>query len=288
MAIFTGGDARPIGTPLRNEVGAEAAYARVEPFITVEQVKSRFLFGIPLASFLVNPITHQRDRYTDDMIKDEIVRAVNDVELDTGVTITPTEIVERLPFDIHHFRSWGFIKVRYRPISRILELSIRPSENVQGAAIMVLDNSWIEVGQLHKGIISLIPWLTGSSSVQSQSPSFSMPTMGGGYALSTLGCYQFVPSFWRINAVVGFEQARVPVVVNELVGTIAAMRVLSELQATNRIGNYSVGIDSANQSVSSGGTEVYATRLKDLEISRAQKMNRIKKAFGTGILLGEV
>ena len=74
-------------------------WSRVEPLITPVQLKNRCLFGIPLFSYLPDPVTGIRAELTDDLIKDYIDRSVAETELETGLSIFPVYFKEKKAFN---------------------------------------------------------------------------------------------------------------------------------------------------------------------------------------------
>jgi hypothetical protein len=288
MAIFTSNDAVKIGALMGNEIDAAAVYGRVEPLITTQQLRDRYLFGIPLVSMLPDPITGKRQVMSDDLVLDFINRGVNIVEQTAMITIAPTEKVERLPFDMNQYISYGFLRLPQRPISRILELAVRPQADSNTTAL-VINPSWIDCGQLKKGQINLLPWLAAMTpGSYSQSVGTPLGGSANAYLLSVISGRSWVPNFWSVSAIYGFPQGKVPVFVNEAVGCASAIEILSTLAATNRIANYSVGIDSANQSINSGGTQIYQVRITELKEKLDKTVSRIKSLFGQSIFSGNV
>ena len=58
---------------------------RVEPILTPELLKSRYLHGLDLSD------------YTEDELKQEIMLAMNEIEALTGLTLTKVQFNERIP-----------------------------------------------------------------------------------------------------------------------------------------------------------------------------------------------
>jgi hypothetical protein len=153
----------------------------------------------------------------------------------------------------------------------------------------VRNPSWIDCGQLKKGQINLLPWLAAMTpGSYSQSVGTPLGGSANAYLLSVISGRSWVPNFWSVSAIYGFPQGKVPVFVNEAVGCASAIEILSTLAATNRIANYSVGIDSANQSINSGGTQIYQVRITELKEKLDKTVSRIKSLFGQSIFSGNV
>lgn len=257
------------------------AWSRVEPLVTPEQVRFRHLFGIPLVSAMKDPITGQHQVYTDSMIKDMIDRAVNIAESDVGMYIFPVELHEKLPFDRNEYQSFGYMKPRARPISYIKQLSITPPD---GENLYSVPLEWIETAYLHMGQVSIIPL---GNSIAYGTP--AQAGSGGALFLNVLGNQPWVPAFWQLDYVAGFPDGMLPKTVNELIGVIAAMEILSALAATyGRSSSHSLGIDGYSQSVSTPGPQIFATRNQDLALKRKALTKRLKVAYALTLFSSNV
>ena len=96
------------------EGAIESTWGRLEPLITPAQVKSRFLFGVPMVSYLKDPVTGKHQVVTDAILEDLITQAVAQVELKTGTVIMPTQMRSRLPFDRALWESYGYLTLPHR------------------------------------------------------------------------------------------------------------------------------------------------------------------------------
>jgi hypothetical protein len=283
VAIFTGTEKRSVGSEMGGVVDAGSAFSRVEPLLTVDLLKKRFLFGIPLYSFLPNPVTRKRDAYSDEMLKDAITRGVNQIELMAGVDIQPVEHVKRLPYDKQEYYALGYFQLPNKPVTKVVSLVIRPSGDL--GIIYRIDPAWLESANLQRGQVNILPLLPAGSGGVLPSPT---PGAGGSAFLTILGSMGWVPALWEIDYISGFQEGRVPLIVNELIGCTAAINVLSEIEATNRVGQFSVGLDGAQQSVNTGGSQVYEERIKKLMADQAALLNKLKKKFGQGMFSSNV
>jgi hypothetical protein len=261
MALVTSNDRVKLGSEFDQATDAQAAFTRFEPLITVDQVKERYLFGIPLVAFLPDPITKVRAQYTDDMLLDAIMRATNRAELEMGAGyhITPIEVTRRVPFDRNEYRSLGFFRLPDAPILRVSSLKVKTAD---GSPVYDVPLAWVDPGQFLKGQINVIPLMPAFIGQGGTLPSFDA---GGAAWLSILGQAGWVASYWELRYWTGFEQGHIPVEVNELIGIIAAIDVLGKLAATYRISSYSLSLDAAGQSVSSPGPQLYDAAIARLE-----------------------
>lgn len=285
MAIFTeppppgsigygAGDKVKVGSEYDNAVDAQASINKYEPIITVDQLKDRYLFGIPLVSPLPDPVTKKRAVMSDSMLQDAIARAVTAVEsaVGAGFHITPVQIRRRLPFDRAEYMSLGFFRIPETPILRISELMVKTAD---GAAVYVVPNNWIDPGQFKKGQISIIPLMPASIYGGSALPSSS----GGAAWIAILGNMGWVANYWTLTAIVGMDEGHIPLQVNECVGITAAIDILGKLAALYRIASYSTGLDAASQSVSTPGPAIYTEAIQRLQDELKGKLNRLKGLY---------
>lgn len=251
-------------------------WQRVEPLIKPEQLRIRHLFGIPLVSNIIDPITKRAAVMTDDILKDYIDRAVSVCEMESGIDIFPTRLREKHAFDRAEFNSFGYLKVNRRPVQSLDKLTITPANNVD---IYEVPLEWVEVAYLRKGQIYIIPQAisisnSGTSIVPSQSS-------GGSIYMSIFGTCPWIPAFWQVEYTTGFADGNIPKVVNELIGCIASMEILSMLASTYaQTSGTSLGIDGLSQSVSTPGPQIFSVRLQELADKRKMLSKKLKTLYG--------
>jgi hypothetical protein len=259
----------------------ETQWQRLEPLVTPEQVRSRHLFGIPLVSQMVDPITKQAQVYTDDLIADTIDRSVAQAEQDTGLDIFPMQVKEKAPFDRAEYMSFGYMRTERRPVASVEALTITPANNVD---IFSVPLDWIETAYLPKGQLNIVPLVaaTGSSVAQATGTA-------GAIFLAVMSQFYWVPAFWQIKYTTGFPDGLLPKIVNEYIGVIAAMEILSSLASTyGGSQSYSLGIGGASQSQSTPGPDIFTKRFGDLEKKRDKLKKQLKTQYGLNIFSGNV
>lgn len=276
------GDGRPSKSVVTvwppNSTGA--SWARLEPLLTVDQLQTFHLFGIPLVSREPDPLTGQRQVITREQLPLFVERAVSIAEAEVGITIMPDTLDIPHEFDRPAFEQYGYIQIPRRPVWAIHSLSIR-SPNDSDPPFFTVPNEWITSTQLWRGKINIVP-INLAFAGTAISPGPATGTAGAAF-LASIGSYWFVPTYWRISCTVGFPQGKVPVIVNELVGCIAAMEILSMLAATHaRVTSASTGIDGLSQSQGFSGPNIYGVRLGELKEKRAKLVNQLKTRFGAG------
>lgn len=271
MAIYTGsksgtGDAYP------HDTVDSASWKRMEPMLTPDKLRQNFLFGIPLVSQIPDPITKKAQVMTDAILQDYIVRAVAKAEEEANLLIMPVQLKERHPFDRGDYLSYGYLKTNKRPIASVEAFTVTTAD---GTDIFTVPNDWIEPGYLHRGQLNIIPITAAYSN------SFNTGTAGTVAFLNFLGTHHWLPAFFYVKYTAGFTDGNVPVVVNELIGTIAAMNILSQLAVTYaKSTSTSISIDGVSQSVGTPGPNIFAVRMQELAEERKRLVGQIKRMVG--------
>ena len=293
--------------------GVDSSWVRLEPLITADKLRNNFLMLLPLVSGIADPLTGKRMAITNDQLDEIIIQAVSIAEAESGLQLFPTQISEKLAFDANEFRQFGYFKLRNRPISAIQALQVVPangnpmtSGGVQtagaspnynpfapttdpsgiaysGASIYSVPVEWIETSHLYVGQINILPINIATTGQWGTFMTYGAgnQSAGGAFFLSILGSQPWVPAFWRVTYTTGFPDAKFPRFVNQYIGTIAAIEVLSMLAATYaRSTSHSIGLDGLSQSISGPGAGIFQVRIAELEAKRKLLKGKLKAAYG--------
>jgi hypothetical protein len=259
--------------PVHSE-STSGLFKRCEPFLTPEQLKSRFLKGINLKF-------RNGDSFTDDELKDRINLAMNEAELLLGCSITREAFKEKTAFDYNLYKSYIHINVEHKPMISIEHLAIVSSD---GNNIFELPAMWIEAANFSKGLINVIPLLAayGVNNIQG-----AVGNAGIAF-LTVLSGLQWVPAYWQVNYTSGLsnKEGNVPIPVNELIGTVAAIALLSEIGPTNIFNSQSQSQDGISQSSSGPGPNLYVKRIEDLTTKRDELIRKMKSIFSNRYFVG--
>lgn len=238
-------------------------FGRIEPILNPKKLKARYLKGIDGLD------------YNNEELKDEILRAINEVELMTNLKLSKVQHKERLPFDKALYQNMVYMKTNNGPILSVEEILI---ESSNGENIYKLPPSWIEAGLFHKRQVNLIPILSifGAAGLQD-----GQPSNAGLIFLQAVNNFRWLPAFFSIVYTVGVchEEGQLPQVMNELIGCVAAIEILSNLQTRNKFNSTAISQDGISQSASSAGPQIYETRIAKLKEDRDAKMKKIKAIF---------
>lgn len=268
-------------------VGATAdSWGILEPLLDPSLLKMRHLFGIPLVSFAVDPMTGKRQVFTDAIIEDAIKRAVAVVETETHLNLMPKTFRKKFPFDRQAYASLGYLMLPDRPVISLLKFAVTASN---GSDLYVVPPDWIETSYIATGQINIVPMTIAfmTSGFMAPTNSSGGGNAGGSAFLSILGQNPWIPAYWQCDYMCGFPDGKLPVIINELVGITAAIDVLGLLATTNaRNSSHSVGMDGISQSISTPGPQLYDTRITMLQEQKAMLVGKVRSMYGTRLFTG--
>ncbi len=263
------------GTPVRAS-DVSGLVDRVEGFLTPEKFRNRFMLGLP-------KVLPNGDEITDDIIKDRIMLAMNEFEILTGLPIEPIEFTDDLPFDRNLYKNFVFLKTFKRPIVEVSDLFIMSANH---EVLFRLPLEWVHSGQFTTGQINVIPYLAATSGVTAT----GLVSNAGIAFLATLETVNWVNSYWRVTYKAGLchKNGNVPMMVNELVGTIALLNLLSMIGPSNPHNSISLGQDGISQSSSGPGSALFAQRIAELEKRKEELARKIRGTYHTKYFLSNI
>lgn len=237
---------------------------RVEPILTPKKLVSRYLKGLDLSD------------YDDEDLKDKIHLAMNKAEILLDTTLTPVKRKEKHPFDRNLYERFIHIMTNFGPILQIDKMSIQSSNNIE---VFRIPADWIEAARFFQKQINVIPLtVVGATGVAN-----GQATGAAGLAFLTAmqGGLSWVPSYWEVEYITGVcnKEGHVPVVINELIGVIAAIEILGNLGPLNVNTSISVSHDGISQSSSNPGPAVYQTRIGELIGEKDELVKNIRKVL---------
>lgn len=236
---------------------------RYSPIPGPIDLRNRALFGIPLKSSLT------QQEMTDDSLQYFINEAISEIEHSLDLYITPVTFEEKHDYSRHEFTwSYNFTKLAHNNILSVnkVELSFSNMPDVPGFIQFPLE--YVHV-QPQEGTIQLVPAFGTSLS------GFLLSAFSGSqfHALRAMGTTTF-PGGVRVNYTCGFEKDKVPALLNALIETTAALRILSAVgPLLFPFSGVSIGIDGVSQSTSTPGPQFLANRINDLTRQKQEQMD---------------
>lgn len=211
---------------------------RVEPLMTTTMLKQRFLLGVDLT-------LDDGSSYPDDLFEYSIRSACSILEHELDIFITPITKEENSDYYSANYSSWNYVQLDSYPIIGVTKWEVTfPGDNV----LFEYPKSWIRI-EKDKGLLQIFPSL-------GEVPQW-MTNLG--FMPWLLVGHQNIPHYYRITYEAGFETDKIPIIINEAIGLIAAalpLDIAGDLLVGAGIANSSISIDSLSQSI---GTTSSAT-----------------------------
>lgn len=252
------------------------AFKRAEPILTPAQVRSRYLLGI----YTVFP---NGDTFSDNNIQDQINLASNEAELLLKMQISPVLIKEKLDFDMSLYKAFIDLQTSNSPIISLESLAI---VSTNGQPLFEIPAPWIEAALFSRGKIHVIPLLAsfGTQSVAGSPIVGTQPGNGVSFfaLFNAYGSITNAPSYWQVIYKTGLSRAdgTLPVPVNDLIGVITAINMLSMLALVYIQTSVSLSQDGISQSSSNMGPRMYQLRIEELIAKKDKLVDEIKGLYG--------
>lgn len=252
----------------------EGAFKRFDTFPTIQDVRTFSLVGLSRLVPDVDSIV------TDDYLKLFLTSAINEIEMTTGMTLSPMEISVPVDFveGIFGPRFTG-IQIRHFPVNQILSVKLKATHTQSDNPVNTIDipPTWISFRSRRLNIMADL------GSVRTQSGT------AGGVPFPYLAGYSASP--WRPNQIevqlnVGFQEDRLPAIVKELILIQTSIGLLNDIiPMLFPFSSTSVAIDGVSQSSGLPGPQFLMTRIGMLEKLRDQKKAAIKAALGQSLVM---
>ena len=243
------------------------------PLLSVEELRDEYLFGVPMRA----PLTGQE--ISDETLKRFIRKGIAEVEQAVRIPVHPVKVTqEKIDYERADDIQFGTKKLMRFPVIQVDALQALWPGRIEGQEINYPTN-WVELSP-ETGVIRLVP--RSGSDVQAD-VNFIRSVGYQGIPISGLKHW---PNMWRVSYTAGFPHDQVPDSINDLIGTIAALKFLSQMgPAIFPMNSYSTGIDSMSQSSGNAGPQWLAGRIKELTDERDRMVNQLKAYYGTDITL---
>lgn len=227
-----------------------------EPIISVEQLKATYLFGIHIVDRVSG------EEFSDAALQQYIDNAVSMLEHYLDISISPVKNFEEFKdYRLNDYSEWGYFQLNNYPVACIRKVDLVYFRDADGnpESIQTIPNNWLRL-QAHDGIMRMIPNARFPANLQiSQSGAFFPEILRA----------QMVPHAWRITYDYGFDPGCVPVLLNQAIGTIAAIQALivgGHLILGAGIAGTSISLDGLSQSIQttqSAENSGYSSVIKD-------------------------
>lgn len=260
-----------------NQGQGEPSFSRTTPLVTIDELKDDYLFGLPLQSAMTG------QELKDATIARTITRAVSDAETLLRIPISPTRVEDTLDYKrADDANGVGTHQLTRFPILKFEQLQAAfPGRSANDSGQLVdYPVNWIAPIN-DAGLIRIVPVST-LPSPQSGDVGVVYPV---GYRSSLFNGLESWPNYWRVTYIAGFDFDRIPAIVNDLIATLAAMRICSLIAPTIFPANgISIGFDGMSQSTSTMGPQHLVQRYQELMAERDRLAAQLKAHYGNDMI----
>lgn len=226
-----------------------------EPIVDVAKLKSLYLFGIVIRD-------DQGNEYADESYQAHIDHAISFLEHYLDISISPVKsFVEYKDYRVNDYADWGYFQLNNYPVKCVRSMKLVYFRESDGTPIAVqeIPNNWLRL-QAHDGLVRLIPNAKFPANLQiSQTGAFFPELLRS----------QMVPHAWEFTYDYGFDPGCVPGLLNQAIGTIAAINALivgGSLVLGAGIAGTSISLDGLSQAIQttqSAENSAYSATIKD-------------------------
>lgn len=249
---------------------SEPGFERVGPLIDVERFRQEYLFGVPLKSQLTG------EEISDETLRQFIRKGVSDFETSVRVPVSPVRITEEFNFERADDTAFGPRQLKRWPLLEVESLQALWPGRHPGQEANYPTN-WI-VPDGDTGLIRIVP--RSGTDVQA-SVNF---IASSGYQGLYLGTFKHWPNMWKVTYRAGFKHDRVPDSVNDLIGILSALKLLSTLgPVLFPYNSQSIGIDGLSQGTGNAGPQFLSQRMQELTGERDRLVAQLRAFYGTDI-----
>ena len=238
--------------------------------ITVKQLKERYLFGIDLTD-------KQGRELPDPVIQHQINAAVSYLEHALDLIISPVLIEgEQYDYRAVDYANFNFIQLKKRPGIEVVEIK---AQFPNRSDLVTYPKQWY-VLEKEASQVQLSP-VEGSFNGL-------IVTQGGSYVPLIYGTRDYWPHLFSITYRAGFCDDQIPVIINEMIGLQAAVKIfeiLGDLLYGPGLSSESVNLDGGSVSkglAASGIYSVFGARIDGYRKSLKDYMHVVQK-FYSGI-----
>ena len=211
---------------------------KVEPLISVDKLKSVYLFGIDI-------IDNNGIELPEETFQQYIDNAVGMLETYLDISILPETVVEDHDYHFDQYYNWGYLQLNKFPVIQLDSLNLTYLRDNDGNPenVFTFPDAWIRLNN-NDGLIRLVP--------NGRFPGQAQLDAGGYYNPYLLFQYATIPDVFRATYQAGFADGKVPIAINQAISYMAAIQALiigGNLVLGAGIGSSSLSIDGLSQSI---------------------------------------
>lgn len=228
-----------IGYPKDGVLSDNVLTRRTQPIINVQDLKNSYLFGIDIVDNNGTPLP-------DATYQGFIDSAISWLEHHLDILVTPVTFTEEKDYFANDYYEWGFFFLNNVPVLNVTNIAVvylqQPDPNNPNLEVaeqvLQLPKEWYRLRE-HDGILRLVP--------NNHFPANLQISAGGTFFPELFARQSNVPQLWRITYQAGFDNGKVPAIINQAIGLLAA------IYALNVAGDLVFGAGVAAESISIDG-----------------------------------
>lgn len=245
---------------------SQTSFTTAGPILTVSDLKTRYLFGISLTDDKGNAMP-------DAVFQHAITTAISYLEHKLDIIILEREFTENYDYRATDYMNFNFLQLKKRPLSKLIEIKARFPNNQD---LVKYPEEWYVV-EKEAAQIQLSP-VEGTFSGL-------IVTQGGSYVPLIYGAQSAWPHLFQVKYLAGFCNDQIPVIINEMIGMQAAIRIfeiLGDLILGQGVTSESVGLDGASVSKQLGASpqfNAFSARIKSYKDQMKDYIESVKKYY---------
>jgi hypothetical protein len=212
----------------------------VRNILTVDDLKSRYMFGLDLTNDKGVPLE-------DAVYLSYIMAAIRGFEKQVDIPLLPSTFVEKHDYYRHDYHSFNFIHLDNTPVISVDEFRVQyPS----GQNVIIFPGEWIRLNKL-EGHVQIVPTSGTLSEI--------LVGQGGSFLPAIYNGLDYLPHLFEVSYTAGFEDGQIPADIVNVIGMMASIgpfHIFGDLIAGAGIANISLSMDGLSQSI---GTTSSAT-----------------------------
>jgi hypothetical protein len=211
--------------------------------VSIDDLKTSYLFGLDMTNDRGVP-------FPDSLYAWFIKSAVSWLEHRINIAIRPMSVVdERHDYIREDYEQYIFVKLKNIPVLEVSEFRMVLPGDTEGTTY---DPSWIYC-QKESGQVQIVPGLGNVGTVFFGGAGLWHPYARAGHRL--------IPDVFRVSYTAGFAPEKVPDVIKDLIGKIAAfgpLNIAGDLLGGAGIASTSLSIDGLSQSINTTNSPSFA------------------------------
>lgn len=243
-----------------------SSFSDCESVVTVEQLKERYLFGVDLTDENGNEIPRAT-------LQHQINAAVSFLEHKLDIIIKRRKFTENYDYRSVDYVEFNFIQLKHRPVCNVELLKAKFPNNVD---LVEYPSEWYVI-EKESAQLQLSP-VEGTFSGL-------IVTQGGSYLPLIYGVRQYWPHLFEVTYEAGFDDDKIPIILNEMIGMQAAIRtfeILGDIVLGPGVASESVGIDGASvsrQLTSSAMFSAFSARIESYKKQMDDYISTVRQYY---------